>query len=111
MKSLIIPLIISLSPIAILAILLEVLSRYTRISLGLKIILCVFFLTLNLFAIYYSMTISLEGIGEKFKNLKPNQMRCATGVVTFLYLGIVTLAGIPLLIFTKKRKRAVNNFT
>lgn len=70
-------------------------ARNKKLPLGAKIILSVLFTALSFPATFYAMIISLEGMAE-------NQIQCATGVVAFIPLGLLSAVGVAFLLFSNR---------
>jgi len=96
MNILIIPLLLIVSPTAVLYLILFK-TKNKSLSLKKKIILVIFFITVGLIASLYAITISMNGMVEQ-------NIKCITGVIMFIPLAIiVNFIGTPLLIFIKSR--------
>ena len=101
MKILILPLVIIVLPAISLFFLHKYLSKQKEISNSLKLVLGILFIAIGLFASWNAIAISIDGMSEKGIN-------CLTGIVFFIPLAVVTyLAGVPILLF-KKRRRMIN---
>jgi hypothetical protein len=98
MQILIIPLLITLIPVATLFFVLRHLGKTKKISLFLKIALGLIFIAIGLVATYFAIVVSIKGITDK-------GISCATGAVVFLPLGILlNIIGIPLLLISFQKK-------
>lgn len=98
MKILILPTLLILLPIGILFLILKYWTKEKVISKGMKIFLGIIFIAVGLLTSIYAMAISLEGMADK-------NVKCATGIVVFIPLGLFTyLAGVPLLLSLYKSK-------
>ena len=98
MKSLILPPLLILLPIGILFLILQYWTKRKAISTGMKIILGIIFIAVGLLTSFYAMTVSMEGMADK-------NIKCMTGAVVFIPLGLVTyIVGVPLLLSFSKSK-------
>ena len=96
MKTLIIPLLLILSPISILFLFLFKTNNNVT-SLKKKVVLGTLFIIIGLITSLYAINISMNGMLEQ-------NIRCMTGVIIFIPFAIITnCIGIPLLIFLKNR--------
>ena len=104
MKVFFIPLFLTLLPLLTLVLIVNYWLKNKRISILFNIFLGFLFFCLGLLASFYSMTFSMKGMVE-------NNIRCVTGSIVFIPLGILIYSiGIPsLLVFFQKRKIKEND--
>lgn len=92
MKTLILPLLLIILPIALLFFILKYWTKKYELSMVLKIALGLIFIAIGLFTSYYAVSMSIEGMADK-------QIKCFTGVAAFIPFSFVTnIIGIPLLL-------------
>jgi len=92
MKIIILPLIITVTPVLVLFLFLSFWPKYRAMSNLSKVITGLIFVAIGMLASIYATIISVSGIAE-------NGISCATGAVIFLALGfILNFAGVPLLL-------------
>jgi hypothetical protein len=92
------PLLLTILPIVCLYFLLKVASGKVALSVLLKILLAFIFALTALLGSFYALKVSIEGMRE-------DNIRCMTGAVTFLLLGLfINVIGIPLLLSVKSSR-------
>ncbi|MEO8819692.1 MAG: hypothetical protein ABI267_00080 [Ginsengibacter sp.] len=98
MKILILPLLLTLLPAALLFFILKYFRRQKDFSVALKIGLGLVFIAVGLISSYYAILLSIQGMSE-------SKIECMTGVGVFIPLGLaIYFVGVPLLLFSKKNK-------
>jgi hypothetical protein len=98
LKTLVVPLLLTLFPIVCLYFLLKVAKGKFVLSFLPKILLAFIFVLTGLLSSFYAFVVSIEGMRE-------NNIRCMTGAATFPALGLfINVIGIPLLLFFKASK-------
>jgi hypothetical protein len=102
MKVLILPSLLILLPIGILFFIIKYWTKRKDISTAMKIALGSVFIFIGLGASFYAMALSMKGMAE-------SNIKCTTGVVAFIPLGLLTyFAGVPLLLIFMKNKSLKN---
>lgn len=98
MKILILPLLLTLLPVALLFFILRYFRKQKDFSIALKIGLGLIFIAAGLMASYYAILVSIQGMSE-------NKIQCMTGVVIFIPLGLaIYFVAVPFLLFSKKNR-------
>jgi len=101
-KVLFLPLLIILLPMGILFLILKYWSKQKDISLGSKIGLGLVFSAFGIWASFYAMFVSMEGMVDK-------GIICTTGTLVVVPFGVLINAfGVPLLLFLFKGKSIKN---
>src|SRR5688572_26002448 len=104
METLFIPLVIILLPFLMMYLILRYLNNAKGVTWLLKISLGLLFMAIGMMAIIFAIQMSLNGLLEK-------GVKCMTGIVVFIPIGIASIVGIPLLLIFYKgspKKSPVN---
>ncbi|HEX6430167.1 MAG TPA: hypothetical protein VF008_20880, partial [Niastella sp.] len=95
MEILVIPLAVILTPFLMMFLILRYLNKAKGVTWLLKISLGLLFMAIGIMATIFAIQMSINGLLEK-------GVKCMTGIVVFIPIGIASIVGIPLLlIFTK----------
>ena len=97
MKVLVLPLLLTLLPIAVLFLILNFWFKRNQVSILIKISLGIIFFALGIIASFFAMQLSMGGMVDK-------NIKCVTGAIVFMPLGflIYSIAIPVILLFYKK---------